>query len=200
MKKCLKSLRGDYLLSSILCVILGIVFIVWRQETIQAIGTLLAVVCIIIGIAYVCGFFLSRMQNVLSAIMGGIVILIGIWIWIQPSVILTLIPIMIGVLLLVHGIRGISESFLMKGYGYGSWPLGVVLSIISLVLGVVCIVDAFGVLELASIVIGISLIYNGVSNLYIAICAGHWDRKYHKQQDIIDVEFKESDDDETDGI
>lgn len=200
MKRYMKSFRADYLLSSLLCVLLGVVLIVWRQQTIDVIGTVLALICIVTGTAYLCGFFIGHMQNILSAIMGGIVILIGVWILLQPSFVLILIPIVIGVLLLTHGIRGIVESVSLKRFGYGSWAVGVVFSIISIALGVVCIFNAFGVLELAFVIIGISLIYNGLSNLYIGICAGHWDRKYQKQQDIIDVEFKESDTDETDGI
>ena len=177
MKRYMKSFRADYLLSSLLCVLLGVVLIVWRQQTIDVIGTVLALICIVTGTAYLCGFFIGHMQNILSAIMGGIVILIGVWILLQPSFVLILIPIVIGVLLLTHGIRGIVESVSLKRFGYGSWAVGLVFSIISMALGVVCIFNAFGVLELEVVIIGISLIYNGLTNLYIGICAGYWEKK-----------------------
>jgi uncharacterized membrane protein HdeD (DUF308 family) len=60
-----------------------------------------------------------------------------------------------------------------------------------MVLGVVCIVDAFGVVNLAIKLIGVALIYNGISNIYIAIASSRSERRYSKNHETIDVEFNE---------
>ena len=191
MKDFFKRIRADYLISSLMCIALGIVFVVWPDKTSDLIGTVLAIIMIIIGIIYLCSFFLHIATNGLSAAIGGIVLLLGIWILIQPSIVLTLIPIVIGVVLLAHGLRGFKESWDSKGYGYNSWGIGAALSLISMVFRVVCIVDAFGVVKLAFVLIGIALIYNGVSNIWIAVHATKYEKTYRKEHETIDVEFKE---------
>jgi uncharacterized membrane protein HdeD (DUF308 family) len=191
MKEFFKRIKADYLVSSILCVVLGIVFIVEREATINMIGTLLAIIMIVIGAVYLCSFFLNIVTNGLSAAIGAVVLLLGIWVLIQPGIIMSLIPIVIGVLLLAHGIRGMKEAWASKQFGYGAWGISAAFSVISLVLGIICIVDAFGVLELASVAIGIALIYNGLSNIWIAFQSTKAERSYRRGNETIDVSFKE---------
>ncbi len=191
MKELLRKIRADFLVSSLLCVVLGIVFIVWSEATIKAIGTILAVIMIVIGAVYLCSFFLNAATKGISAAIGVIILLLGVWVLIQPEIIVSLIPIVIGVLLVGHGIRGAKESLACRGYGVSSWKIGIVFALISMILGVICIVDAFGVLELATVVIGIALIYNGVSNIWIAFRTASAEQQYRKEHDTIDIEFKD---------
>ena len=60
--------------------------------------------------------------------------------------------------------------------------------VISLVLGVLCVVDAFGVMEKAIIVVGIVLIYNGIANIWIALSTSRAETVY-KKNETIDVDF-----------
>lgn len=191
MREFFRKIRADFLLSSLLCIALGIVFIVWREATVKAVGTILAVIMIVIGAVYLCSFFLNAVTKGISAAIGAIVLLLGVWVFIQPEIIVSVIPIVIGVLLIGHGVRGVKESLDSRKYGCASWGVGAALAGISMVFGVICIVDAFGVLELASVVIGIALIYNGISNIWIAARATTAEKKYRKEHDAIDVEFKE---------
>lgn len=191
LKDFFKRIRADYLLSSLMCIALGVVFVVWPDRTSDFIGIALAIVMIIIGIVYLCSFFLHIATNGLSAAIGAIILLLGVWILIQPSIVLKMIPIVIGVVLLAHGLRGFKESWDSKGYGYNSWGIGAVFSLISMVFGVICIVNAFGVVKLAFVVIGIGLIYNGVTNIWIAIHTSKYEKSYRRQHETIDVEFKE---------
>lgn len=189
MKEFMKRIRADFVLSSLLCIALGVVFLVWPETISGILGTICAIVLIAIGIVYLGSFFLNVVTNGISAALGAVVLLLGVWVLIQPEIVVTLIPILIGVVLLVHGIRGIRESVETKKYGGMNWGVGIIFSIVSLVLGILCIVDAFGVVKLAFWVIGAALIYNGVSNIYIAIVSSKTERRYRKRQEAIDVEF-----------
>jgi uncharacterized membrane protein HdeD (DUF308 family) len=60
-----------------------------------------------------------------------------------------------------------------------------------MILGVVCIVEAFGIVTFAIKIIGVALIYNGISNIYIAIVSSRSERIYRKNHGTIDVEFNE---------
>ncbi len=196
MKEFMKRIRADFMLSSLLCIALGVVFLVWPETISGILGTICAVVLIAIGIVYLGSYFLNVVSNGISAALGAVVLLLGVWVLIQPEIVVTLIPILIGVVLLAHGIRGIRESVETKKYGGMNWGVGIIFSIVSLVLGILCIVDAFGVVKLAFWVIGAALIYNGVSNIYIAIVSSKTERRYRKSQEAIDVEFVDDDKEE----
>jgi hypothetical protein len=195
MKDFFKRIKADYLISSILCIALGIVFIVWREATMDLIGMALAIIMIVIGALYLGSFFLNIVTNGLSAAIGAIVLLLGIWVLLKPDIVVTMIPIVIGVLLLCHGARGMKEAWGSKKYGYNRWGVSVLFSLISIVLGIVCVVYAFevakGVTELASVVIGIALIYNGLSNIWIAVHSAKAEKNYRREHDTIDVTFKD---------
>lgn len=191
MKDFLKRIKADLLVSSILCIILGVVFIVWSKQIISAIGTFLAVILIVIGIVYLCSYLMNSSSNGLSAGMGVIITIIGIWILIQPEIVISLIPIILGVVLLIHGIRDLKESFEAKRYGLSTWGISAFLSVISIGFGVLCIVDAFAVMQLPFIVMGIALIYNGISNIWIAIRTAKAAKEYNDKNLPLDVEFKD---------
>ena len=188
MKDFLKRIKADFLLSSIFCIALGIVFTIWRGGVIDVIGSVLAFGLIIIGAVYLCSFFLKLVTNGFSVFMGIVVLAVGIWFLINPAIVVSLIPIAIGVVLIFHSIRGIVEAATAMKYEYKHLGVGIVMSVISLVLGVLCVVDAFGVMEKAIIVVGIVLIYNGIANIWIALSTSRAETVY-KKNETIDVDF-----------
>lgn len=201
MRDFLRRIKADFLFSSMLCILLGVVFIIWNKSVLNMLGSVLAIVMIVIGAIYLCSFFLSIVTNGLSVVMGILVLAVGIWFLAQPSVVMSLIPIVIGVVLLFHGIRAIKETIEAKKYGFDAWSANLVLTLISVILGFFCVFDAFGMMEKATIVVGIILIYNGVSNIWISASATHAARDYERRNETVDVNFVEDEEhNETDGI
>ena len=143
MKEFMKQIRMDLITSSIICIIFGIVLIARPIETVSLFCRVLAIIMIVVGGMFMFSYFLNWMSSGLSAAMGLIVLLIGVWIFINPGIIETLIPVVIGVILLCHGIQDVRMSWQMKEYGQDSWKFSMVLAVISVIFGVLCIIDAF---------------------------------------------------------
>lgn len=192
MREFLKRIKADYLLSSILCILLGVIFVIWKGGVIDIIGTVLAVAMIAIGVIYLGSFFLSIVTNGVSVVMGILVLAVGIWFLIQPSFIVSLIPIIIGVVLLFHGIRGVMEAVNARKFGYERWVVNLVLAIICLVCGIICVFCPLGVMEKAIMLIGIVLIFNGVTNIWISATATHAAHDYERRNGTVDVDFVDS--------
>ena len=74
MKEFLGRIKADFLLSSVLCIALGLVFIIWRASVLTIVANVLAVVLIIIGVVYMCSYFLNIVTNGLSALLGLMVL------------------------------------------------------------------------------------------------------------------------------
>ena len=184
MKEFLNRIKADFLLSSVLCIALGLVFIIWRASVLEIVANILAVALIIIGAIYVCSFFLRIITNGLSVAMGLIVLAVGIWFMVQPRVVVELIPIVIGLVLIFHSIRSIVEAIDAKKYGYGAWNVGLILAVISLVCGILCVTNAFNIMKTATVVVGLILIFNGVSNIWITSRATKAETAYNKQHEF----------------
>lgn len=193
MKEFMKQIRMDLITSSIICIIFGIVLIARPIETVSLFCRVLAIIMIVVGGMFMFSYFLNWMSSGLSAAMGLIVLLIGVWIFINPGIIETLIPVVIGVILLCHGIQDVRMSWQMKEYGQDSWKFSMVLATISVIFGVLCIIDAFMVVKAAMILLGVALIYNGLSNLLITTRTTKAEKEYRNKMDPVDVEFKDED-------
>ena len=79
MKDFLKKIKADYLMSSFVCILLGIVFVIWKNAVLDVMGSVFAIVLIVLGIIYLSSYFLEVVTNGFSAIMGVVVLAIGIW-------------------------------------------------------------------------------------------------------------------------
>ena len=177
MKEFLGRIKADFLLSSVLCIALGLVFIIWRASVLTIVANVLAVVLIIIGVVYMCSYFLNIVTNGFSAMLGLVVLAVGIWFLVQPQVVVSLIPIVIGLVLIIEAVDA-------RKYGYGGWSVGLIFSIISLIFGIICVTNAFDVMKTATVVVGIILIFNGVSNIWITSRATKAESAYNKQKEF----------------
>ena len=97
MKETLKRIKADIIVSALLCIALGIVLLVWPAETIDVFCKILAVGLIIMGGVDIASYFMNRSIHPFAGALGLIVLLIGIWIFLRPESIVSLIPIVIGV-------------------------------------------------------------------------------------------------------
>ena len=97
-------------------------------------------------------------------------------------------------LLIWHGISDIKMAFETKANGYEKWWSPMILGIISLALGIICIVNAFGVVSLAMKFIGVALIYDGISDLWIVSRTAKAAKAMKQEADALDVDYKEVDD------
>jgi uncharacterized membrane protein HdeD (DUF308 family) len=112
-----------------------------------------------------------------------LIAVIGLWMFFQPAMMVSLIPIAIGVLLVVHGVQDISLAFEGKKNKATNWWGMLLMAIINIALGVLCVINAFGLVEFSMVLIGIMLVYDGLSDMLIV-------HKVNKAaKDVVDSEI-----------
>ena len=180
MKEKLKELRINVTLSAVLSVIIGILLLVYPESSIAAIGKIIAIIVIIAGVATLIGQFFEFGMNVMGMIVGGVIVVIGIWMFAKPEALIMIIPIAIGVLLVVHGLQDLMMAIEgAKAKAERAW-LPFVFAALNVLLGLVCIANAFGLISFAFRIIGLMLIFDGLTDLGIV----HKVRKATK--DVVD--------------
>ena len=81
--------------------------------------------------------------------------------------VISILPFILGIFLIFSGILDFQKSLLLRDYGNLRWKSSLVLSCIKFVFGVVLTVIPFLIASTFIRLIGIGLIYNGLSELWI---------------------------------
>ena len=109
MKDFFKRVKADAIMSAVLCIALGVVLIVWPGETINIVCKVLAAGLIILGGVELFSYITNRNGYMFTGILGLIVLIVGVWIFLKPSSIVSLVAIVIGVILAVHGVQDVKQ-------------------------------------------------------------------------------------------
>ena len=149
MKEILKKIKADTILSAVLCIIFGVVLLVYTEQTTDLLCKLLAVVLIVMGVAHMIIYFTDRVGNNLRLIGGVVVLLLGVWIFINPRIIINLIPAIIGAILFLHGVEDLRLSIQAKQAEGSAWISCLILAIVNLAIGILLIVKAFEAAQIA---------------------------------------------------
>ena len=167
MKEKLKEMRLNVTLTALISMLIGLLLLLYPEQSIATIGKVVALIIIFAGAVMIISQIVEKDKNAVGIAVGVVIALIGLWIFASPAAILTIIPIAIGVMLIVHGV----EDFMMalegaRAQAPHAW-LPFVLAAINIILGLLCIGKAFGLVSLVFRLIGIMLIYDGISDIGI---------------------------------
>lgn len=179
-----KDIRKNYSVSSLITWILGMILIVWPDLSGSLMCYMLGGALILIGLIqlliYVRGNkteFYSRFKMM----MGIILTLLGIWICAKPEIVLGLVPVVLGIVLILHALQDFSYTLEIKNAGVDRWWVALIATLVTFALGIFLVLHPFLAFEMAMIYVGIGLVYNGVADLVLVILAGYYKRTADKR-------------------
>lgn len=190
MKDFFRQMRAAVYLSAVLTIISGIVLIAWPLEVTGIICRVLGALLVIMGAVYLFGYFVEG-KGILTVAGGLLFLLLGVWIFVRPGSIAKLVPIVIGVVLLVHSLKDFQMASEAKSSGSERWWILFLLALLNCVFGVVCICDSFGVISVAVRLIGAALVYDGVTDMFIVYHTVQAVKNAAQKLAPIDVEARE---------
>lgn len=106
----------------------------------------------------------------LDLIVGVLLLAFGIFALAQPRVVLSVLPVILGVYLVTECVGKIQRALLLKRSGYPCWWTVLSLGPLTGLLGVLLIVNPFQAVETSLMILGVSLVVNGASDLWILWC------------------------------
>ncbi len=158
------------ILWDIISIIIGVVLILFPGEamdiSIKTIGVILlcaGIVGVIMGIRGQGIYVAYTMSGAVIAIVGGIVCLL------QPQIVKSILPLIMGIIILATGVFNIGNSFNAKRAGASRWFVSLILALITVICGVVILLNLNSAANLLVTIIGIIFVYNGVSTLIVKI-------------------------------
>ncbi|SDB24708.1 DUF308 domain-containing protein [Eubacterium oxidoreducens] len=173
--------RIDLSLTVLFSLIIGVLLLVWPIQTSFSVVKIVGVLLLISGIVSLVTFLLSPI-GVIRIAGGLVIVIIGIIFIAMPGAVIWLISVLIGILLLVHGVRDFKLAQVMER----ERVIAMLVSIVTIVLAILLIVNAFAVWSIGLRLVGIALIVDALGDLFLGIKS-----KGFSASEPIDVEYKE---------
>lgn len=163
-------LRGE-IVSSLIYIALGLCLICMPVETVNIVCKLVfGVTMIAAGLYHILIYAMERMNaTVLDLFSGGILLVLGGFLFTNPQVVVKLLPILLGAFVLVDSIGTLKGAFRLKKRGRGTWKALMLGSLVFIGLGTAMIVNPFQTVRYTVMFAGWVLLCNGVIDVVFMI-------------------------------
>ncbi|MCI5620810.1 MAG: DUF308 domain-containing protein [Lachnospiraceae bacterium] len=182
----------DVAISAILCLTIGIVVMIWPTETTRILCWVLAGVLFVMGVGHIASYLIDRSHSQIGLAAGIILVVLGVWIAVRPLNFAKIFPIIIGVVLLMHGLEDLKLAMEIKEHKDSSWCGVLIIALVNFILGVILVWKAMEAVEIAVILVGCALVYDGLTDLFVIYRVNRaikYAEKYaDKTPGVIDVE------------
>lgn len=174
MKEFLKRLTAVSIAGGAAYFVIGLVLAIWPETTGNVICYVAASIVLALGIIGIISY-LGRLRrpveegvrNDLS--IGLILVAVAVFIYIRSDVIIGMIPTLLGFAIVVDGLIKIQRALDLLRLKYDGWLFVMIFALFSLVLGIVVLAEPFEAARAMSIMLGISLMFSGISGIVSTI-------------------------------
>lgn len=191
-----KSMNGTNftIISSLSYLVLGFIMIFMPDTVGNTLSYVLGIVLTIYGLFNIISFFTNKEENkYLELIIGIVATAFGIFTLFSPGIIAKIIFVIFGIIIVLDSLMDVKNSFQLKALGMKKWWVCFLVSIAVIILGLCTIFLSGFFRDFLIIIIGIIMIYEGVSGLVIIGLMGHYAKKVNKNNQIITVDAVDRD-------
>ena len=166
------------------------------NRSIRFLCGLLGTALMVTGLIYILGWFAKRRDGfpVWFLIPGLLLAALGLWLLSRPASVIVLIQFSFAAVLLFHGVIDLQSALSLMREGWPRWWIDLALAALTLVLGGVVLFNPFGTMEALTILIGLSLVYDGISDLVLIHRLSRAFREAERRGDVIETEGWSRDD------
>ena len=161
-----------YIVMSILFCAAGILFIALPEISTEIIGVCIGIAMISFGIVKLIGYFskdLFRLAFQFDLEFGTLMMVLGVTVLFNPKNLMVFICVALGISILLDGLFKIRIAMESRQFGIKSWWLILSLAIVTGVIGVFLIFDSATGSKIMSVLLGFTLLAEGILNLYTVI-------------------------------
>ena len=168
----MKIAKTGYIVMSVLFCAAGILFMAEPRISTEIIGVCIGVAMILFGIVKLIGYFskdLFRLAFQFDLEFGILMIILGVIVLFNPKNLMVFICIALGISILLDGLFKIRIAMDSRHFGIKSWWLILSLAIVTGVIGVFLIFESVIGSQILSVLLGLTLLSEGILNLYTVI-------------------------------
>lgn len=182
-------LKGQ-IVTSIIYIALGACLAFMPVNTINVICKFIfGILLILVGFYHILIYILEKLNStILDLFSGGVLMVIGIFLFMNPQIVVKLLPILLGTFILVDSIWSLKGSLKLKKNGSGFWKILLIGSLIFIGLGVSLVLNPFTMVKYTVIFAGWIFLCNGVVDLIYLILLRRGLKELKQETEAIDSE------------
>lgn len=163
-------LKGE-IISSVFYVLLGLCLILIPTQTVDVIcKVVFGLILIGVGIYHIYIYIRGKVSATIMDLLSGVVVFVlGVFLFMTPSIVIKLLPWMLGAFVLVDSLWKFKGAFLLKKGGQKSWSALLIGSLIFIALGIVILFGRFPKIMTLLIFSGWVLVCDGVVDIILFI-------------------------------
>ena len=172
MKSILREQRWSSVLIALVTIALGFILVMWPDSSLSMMCTVLGGIVLISGLMYVAMWFAGRGKQSASTFLvipGVILCGLGVWLMLSSESVITLIQYVFGAILVFHGFLDLQGAIALITYKAHRWWLDFLLGLGTLALGAAILANPFGSFSALVTVIGLALVYDGFTDLWLIL-------------------------------
>lgn len=163
-------MKQSEMIIGIVFVVLGHVLLIWPGISVQVACRGIGVLMLVYGIIQIIAYIRNKEKNLAAHGMftvGIVTVVLGTWIALKPETVIAALPIITGIIIALHGVQNIVQAVALKKQAYQNWWAAAVIGLITAVFGIILFCNPFAAVETLIRVIGIFMICDGGSNVWI---------------------------------
>lgn len=183
MKEIFKTIKWNTTISALICIGAGIALFVWPDLFTLMACRAIAMLLIVVGAVHLLSYLLERREGFrlqADLAVGAVLFALGLWMTFSPGFFISLIPLVLGAVVLVHGIQDIRYGLSLKKTSYEYWWTASVFGVFSVLFALVMITNPFGSASALTMLVGVALIYDGISDIWIVSHLSRSARQFSK--------------------
>ena len=176
IKKFFTKLKWEKLVTAIVAIVLGIVFVADPNGSGDAVCKVAGVAMIVLAAAMLIRYITSARLFPENLIFSAVLLLLGIFFIAKSGVVMTVLGLFFGIFLVIDGASKVRDGIDAAKAKMQGWWIWFILALLTIVLGVLVM---FG--ESVMTLLGVSLIVDGVSDIVTTLWLSAGVRKVKKE-------------------
>ena len=194
-------LKGQ-IVTSLIYIVLGICLVFMPVNMINVICKFVfGILLILVGLYHILIYVAEKLNStIFDLFSGGILMVLGIFLFMNPQIVVKLLPILLGTFILVDSIWTLKGSFKLKKRGVDTWRFLLFGSLIFIALGISLVVNPFTMVKYTVIFAGWIFLCNGIIDLIYLVLLKKGLKELKQDVEAVDADGKILSDGDVDGM
>ncbi len=191
----LKEMKRNAVITSTMYIIVGLILTFFPAPTATTIGYAFATVILIVGLSFLYRFIVKEAAYSFvgnELVIGTVLVLASIFVFARVNSVVSIIPVLLGIVVLVSGITKLQNAIGLRKMQYQGSTAVLAFAVLNIFFGIVLVFNPFSALTTLIMLIGLGLVFSGVTDLITTFWIAKNLYKVNKDEEIT-VEAREID-------
>ncbi len=193
----MKGYKKNRIVFSFIALVIGLILLFWPGASLTIMCKCIAAFLAAGGVVEII-LYLRDHESVFKSmqlILGVIMVIVGVIVYRKPEGLVSLIPTVIGALVVMSGVVNLGEALTLSRQKYTKWWTSLLWAALTIGLGAILITRAFGITAMITRVAGGFVVFDAVTNLLIVKNIDSKEKEAKQGAEAIDVDGEYVEDD-----